>query len=150
MSKAILFIVFSVLFSSHVIATESMITIESKFSVKETADNFGSILAKKGLTLFARIDHQKNAAGVDLDLRETEVIIFGNPKVGTPLMQCSQRIAIDLPQKMLFWKDSENKVWIGYNNPEYIKKRHGLKGCDPVINKISKILSALSKAATSE
>ena len=150
MSKTILFIVFSILFSNPIMATESMISIESKFSAKETADRFESILAKKGLTLFARIDHQKNAAGVDLNLRETEVIIFGNPKVGTPLMHCSQHVAIDLPQKVLIWKGAKERVWVGYNDPEYIKKRHGLKGCDQVIKKISGVLKALSNAAASD
>jgi len=124
-----------------------VISVESKYSVKETADRFTSILEKKGLTLFARIDHQKNGASVNLELRETEVIIFGNPKAGTPLMQCSQQAGIDLPQKALVWKDVDNKVWLSYNNPEYIKQRHNIQGCDKVIAKIANILSALTQAA---
>ena len=127
-----------------------MVTIESQYSTQETADRFVSIIKNKGLTLFARINHQKNAAGVDLKLRATEVIIFGNPKIGTPLMRCSQEAAIDLPQKVLIRQGVENKTWISYNNPEYIKRRHNIKGCDQIINKISKVLSALSKAAASE
>jgi len=116
--------------SSYVSAEEGVISVESKYSVKETADRFTSILEKKGLTLFARIDHQKNGASVNLELRETEVIIFGNPKAGTPLMQCSQQAGIDLPQKALVWKDVDNKVWLSYNNPEYIKQRHNIQGCE--------------------
>lgn len=109
-----------------------------------------SIIKSKGLTLFARIDHQENAAGVDLKLRATEVIIFGNPKIGTLLIQCSQEAAIDLPQKVLIRKGADNKTWISYNNPEYIKNRHNIEGCDQVIKKISKVLRSLSNAASSE
>lgn len=129
-------------------AAESLITLESKYSAKATADRFESIIKNKGLTLFARIDHQKNAAGVDLQLRATEVIIFGNPKVGTPLIQCAQTVAIDLPQKVLITEDLDKRVWLIYNNPEYIKERHAIKGCDKGINKISVILNKLSIAAT--
>lgn len=147
MKKLITLIFLSFFISSYVSAKESLISVESKYSVKETADRFVSILENKGLTLFARIDHQKNGASVNLELRETEVIIFGNPKAGTPLMQCSQQAAIDLPQKALVWKGADHKVWLSYNNPEYIKQRHNIKGCDKVIAKISNILSALTDAA---
>ncbi|MEH6447106.1 MAG: DUF302 domain-containing protein [Oleispira sp.] len=136
--------------SSFASATDSTISIESQYSAKETADRLVSIIKNKGLTLFARINHQKNAEGVDLKLRATEVIIFGNPKVGTPLMQCSQEAAIDLPQKVLIRKDADNKTWISYNNPEYIRNRHSIQGCEKVINTISKVLDALSKAAASK
>jgi len=148
--KNIVIALFSLLFSVYAGATESMISIESTHSAKETANRFESIINKKGLTLFSRIDHQSNAAGVDLDLRATEVLIFGNPKVGTPIMQCSQEAAIDFPQKVLIWEDANNKVWVSYNNPEYIKERHNVEGCDEAIMKISKVLSALSMAAASE
>ena len=65
-----------------------------------------------------------------MELRETELIIFGNPKVGSPLMKCQQSVAIDLPQKALIWKDSEGKVWISYNNPRYLEKRHNISNCE--------------------
>jgi len=136
--------------SGYACATQHLISIESPLSAKETADKFESIIKSKGLTLFARINHQKNAAGVNLTLRETEVIIFGNPKVGTPLMQCSQEVGIDLPQKVLIWEDADNKVWLAYNNPEYIKARHHLEGCDKVINKIATVLNALSTATVAQ
>jgi len=147
MKKFITLMLLSFFISSYVSAEEGLISVESKYSVKETADRFTSILEKKGLTLFARIDHQKNGASVNLELRETEVIIFGNPKAGTPLMQCSQQAGIDLPQKALVWKDVDNKVWLSYNNPEYIKQRHNIQGCDKVIAKIANILSTLTQAA---
>ncbi|WP_158970168.1 DUF302 domain-containing protein [Paraglaciecola sp. L3A3] len=144
-----LYFTVSVLFTSLSFSSpQSLITVESHYSVKETADRFESILVNKGLTLFARIDHQKNAAGVNLTLRATEVFIFGNPKVGTPLMQCAQNAAIDLPQKILISEDADKKVWFSYNNPEYIKIRHNIQGCDKVISKITKVLNTLSLAAT--
>ncbi|WP_350558031.1 DUF302 domain-containing protein [Psychrobacter sp. CAL346-MNA-CIBAN-0220] len=129
---------------------DGLVTLESDYSVKETADRFLSIIENKGLTLFTRIDHQKNAAGVNLELRPTEVIIFGNPKAGTALMQCAQNVAIDLPQKVLISEDANNKVFLSYNNPKYLKVRHNIKGCDKAINDISTLLGKLSIAATSK
>jgi len=149
MKKLITLLFLSFFMQSYATAAqvESLISVESEHSAKETADRFAAIVQKKGLTLFARIDHQKNAAGVELALRETEVIIFGNPKVGTPLMQCNQLFAIDLPQKVLVWKDADNKVWLTYNNPDFLKQRHQLEGCDAVISKVSAVLNALTTAA---
>ncbi len=136
--------------SFSAMASDGLVSVQSDFTVDETANRFVKIIEKKGLTLFARINHTDNAASVKLKLRPTEVIIFGNPKVGTPLMQCSQQVAIDLPQKALIWEDSKGKVWFSYNDPSYLKKRHNIQGCDPVIDKISTILGKLSKAATSQ
>lgn len=148
-SMSIFIALFILAVSSFVSAEEGLIALESKYSAKETADRFEAIIKDKGLTLFARIDHQANATGVNLELRATEVIIFGNPKVGTPLMQCAQNAAIDLPQKVLITEDAEKRIWLSYNNPEYIKIRHDIKGCDEVINKIAGVLNQLSIAATS-
>ncbi|GAB2684544.1 DUF302 domain-containing protein [Aliiglaciecola aliphaticivorans] len=138
-----------ILFSASFFATASdgLVKYESHYSVKETADRFENLAKSKGLTLFARVDHQKNANGADLELRPTEVIIFGNPKVGTPLMHCAQDVAIDLPLKVMVSEDANNKVWLSYNNPSYLMERHKIKGCDEVISKISGVLSKLSKAA---
>ncbi|WP_373959542.1 DUF302 domain-containing protein [Vibrio gigantis] len=132
--------------SFSVAASDGLIKYQSNYSVKETADRFEEIAKSKGLTLFARIDHQKNASNVDLELRPTEVIIFGNPKVGTPLMQCAQEVAIDLPQKVLVSEDANKKVWLSYNDPNYLLNRHAINGCDEVIKKISGVLSKLSEA----
>jgi uncharacterized protein (DUF302 family) len=140
----------AILFSIAIFASESLISVESNYSVKETADRFERLLAKKGLTNFARINHSDNASSVNLELAPTEVIIFGNPKVGTPLMRCANTVAIDLPLKALFWQDSKGQVWLSYNNPEYLKERHSIKGCDKVIDKVTSVLGKLSKAATSK
>ena len=129
---------------------DGLVSYESSYSVKETADRFEKIIKSKGLTLFARIDHQKNAAGVDLELRPTEVILFGNPKVGTPLMQCAQNAAIDLPQKVLISEDENKQVSLSFNDPSYIQKRHSIKGCDELVTKISGVLNNLSKAAVAK
>jgi uncharacterized protein (DUF302 family) len=138
------------LFSLSATADDSLVKYESIYSVKETADRFENIAKSKGLTVFNRIDHQQNAANVGLELRPTEVIIFGNPKVGTPLMQCSQDVAIDLPQKVMITEDSNNKVWLSYNNPNYLVQRHSIEGCDEVIKKVSGVLGALSTASVSQ
>lgn len=128
-------------------AKKGLVTLQSNHSVKDTADKLASIIESKGMTVFARVDHQKNAAGVNLELRPTLVIMFGNPKAGTPLMQCEQSVAIDLPQKILISEDADNKVWLSYNNPDYLKTRHDIQGCDTAIDNISKALSGISQAA---
>ena len=128
-------------------AKKGLVTLQSNHSVKDTANKLASILESKGMTVFARVDHQKNAAGVNLELRPTLVIMFGNPKAGTPLMQCEQSVAIDLPQKILISEDADDKVWLSYNNPDYLKTRHDIQGCDTAIDNISKALSGISQAA---
>lgn len=128
-------------------AEKGLVTLQSNHSVKDTANKLASILESKGMTVFARVDHQKNAAGVNLELRPTQVIMFGNPKAGTPLMQCEQSVAIDLPQKILISEDADNKVWLSYNNPDYLKTRHDIQGCDTAIDNISKALNGISQAA---
>ncbi|MCV2402454.1 DUF302 domain-containing protein [Marinomonas sp. C2222] len=148
MLKATALIIGASLFTLSVNATESLLKYESPYSVQETADRFVSIASSKELTIFTRINHQENAEKAGLKLRPTQVIIFGNPKVGTPLMQCAQDVAIDLPQKILVSQDSEQKVWLSYNNPEYLKTRHKIVGCDAVIGKVSNVLKALSVATT--
>ncbi|MGO2075105.1 DUF302 domain-containing protein [Pseudoalteromonas sp. AOP31-A2-14] len=150
MKKLISLSLILVCLSFSVIADDGLIKYESNYSVKETADRFESIAESKGLTLFARVDHQKNASGVNLELRPTEVIIFGNPKIGTVLMQCAQNVAIDLPQKVMVSEDANSKVWLSYNSPNYLLKRHDIQGCNKIINKISGVLSQLSKAAVAK
>ncbi|MEP1385169.1 MAG: DUF302 domain-containing protein [Paraglaciecola sp.] len=127
-------------------ASEGLIRHESPYSVDETMSRFKNIVLGKGFTVFSVIDHQQNAAKVGLELEPTQVILFGNPKVGTRLMQCAQNTAIDLPQKVLI-AEHENKVWLSYNDPNYLKNRHFIKGCDSVIKKVSGALGSFSKAA---
>ncbi len=131
-------------------AAEGMIDVESSFGVEETGDRLYNVLKEKGMTIFNRVKHSDAAKNVGVELRETELIIFGNPKVGSPLMKCQQSVAIDLPQKALIWKDSEGKVWISYNNPRYLEKRHNISNCEEVISKIDKALAGISKAASTK
>ena len=129
-------------------SAEGMVTLKSSHSVSATADKLESLLKSKGMTVMNRISHSDGAAGVDLELRPTEVVIFGNPKVGTPLMQCAQSVAIDLPQKALIWEDESGQVWLGYNDPTYLKQRHDIEGCDAVLEKVSGALNNFARAAT--
>ncbi len=107
----------------------NLISIKANDSVKETTDRLESFLKEKGLTVFARINHAEGAKRIGKDLRPTELLIFGNPKAGTPLMQCKQTMGIDLPLKVLIWQDEKGQVWLTYNNPEYLASRHRLAGC---------------------
>ncbi|OXY82883.1 DUF302 domain-containing protein [Oceanimonas doudoroffii] len=150
MKKTITACAFGALLSCSAMASDGMVAIPSQFSAEETATRFVQIVEEKGLTLFTRVNHAENATRVNLDLRPTEVILFGNPVVGTPLMQCAQEVAIELPQKALIWEDAEGKVWLAYNDPAYLKQRHNIQDCDEVIDKISGVLGTLSQAATSQ
>lgn len=104
-----------------------LITIESDYSVKETIDRLVSIAASKGLTIFSRIDHADNAIKNGLELRPTELVIFGNPKVGTALMQDNQMTGMDLPLKAMAWQDEKGKIWLTYNDMNWIANRYILK-----------------------
>lgn len=137
-------------FSSVAIAENGLISIKSSYGVTATADRLEKNLKTKGMTVFIRIDHAEGASKVGRKLRLTELIIFGNPKVGTPLMQCHQSVAIDLPQKALIWEDEKEQVWLSYNDPRYLAKRHNIKKCDEVLNKIANVLSNFAKAATAQ
>ena len=125
-----------------------LITITSNHSVKETLDRLEASLRGNGVTVFARIDHAAAAASVDMTLPPTELIIFGHPKAGTPLMQAQQSIGIDLPLKMLAWQDGNGKNWLAYNDIAWLAKRHGLgEDLAPAINGIAKALAKLAETA---
>jgi len=126
-----------------------LISIESsQGSVEEVANRFESILNKKGLKLFNRINHADGAKAANLKLNPTELLLFGNPKVGTPLMQCQQTTGIDLPQKALIWENYKGQVWITYTDPQYLANRHGIsEPCAEVITKVGKALNAIANAA---
>ena len=131
-------------------ANEGMISVKSAHSVKVTADRLENILQAKGMTVFKRIDHAAGAASVGKELRPTELVIFGNPKVGTPLMLCSQSIAIDLPQKALIWEDANGQVWFSYNDPKFLALRHNTQGCDAVLNKVATALGNFAAKASAQ
>src|SRR6202046_1270219 len=125
---ALLFAV-SILLASEALAVqkeEGIVRIPSHHSVDETVDKLKTILQSKGVTLFALIDHSGEAEKVGMKMPPTKLLIFGNPKGGTPLMLAAPSIAIDLPLKILVWQDGTGKVWISYNSPAYLQERHGL------------------------
>ena len=137
-----------IIMASPVAAAEGVINVPSVFSVQETVSRMEKVLQQKGMTVFNRIKHSESAKAVGVELRDTELIIFGNPKVGSPLMKCQQTVALDLPQKALVWEDDQMKVWISYNDPKYLLKRHDIVGCEKVILKIEKALAAITKSAS--
>jgi uncharacterized protein (DUF302 family) len=100
------------------------------------------------MNIFLRINHTEGARKVGQELRPTELVIFGNPKVGTPLMQCGQTVAIDLPQKALIWQDESGQVWSTYNDPQYLATRHGIDRCKAVLDKVQNALKNFAQAAT--
>ena len=127
-------------------AADGLIAIKSPHSAPVTMNRLEDIAKQRGLTVFARIDHAAGAAKVGKTLRPTEVLIFGNPQGGTPLMECAQSAGIDLPLKALVWEDASAQVWIGYNDPAYLAQRHGVAQC-PVVENLTKALSSLAGAA---
>jgi uncharacterized protein (DUF302 family) len=124
-------------------------TLPSSFCPKDTIDRLEAEVKAKGLTVFARIDHSAAAAEVGLPLRPTVLLIFGNPKGGTPPMQAVQTIGIDLPLKALVWQDAAGKTWLSYNDPGWLAKRHGLgPEAGAAISAMTAALDALARAAT--
>src|SRR6185436_13957376 len=105
---------------------DGLVDLPSNHSVDETVEKLKGILQAKGITLFALVDHSGEAAKVGMKMRPTKLLIFGSPKAGTPLMLAAPSSAIDLPLKILVWEDGQGKVWISYNSPQYLQKRHGL------------------------
>ena len=105
---------------------KGLIGIPSNHSVDETVTKLEGILQAKGITLFALVDHSGEAAKVGMKMRPTKLLIFGNPRAGTPVMLAAPRSAIDLPLKILVWEDDQGKVWITYNSPTYLQTRHNL------------------------
>ncbi len=140
--------VVTMLFTSMSHAADGMVEIKSAHSVKDTITRFESAARERGLTIFARIDHAAGAQKIGKTLRPTELLIFGNPQGGTPLMECAQTAGIDLPLKALAWEDAAGQVWLGYNDPQYLTHRHGAKECGPVAGNLRKALDGLAGAAS--
>jgi uncharacterized protein (DUF302 family) len=127
---------------------EGLKTIASSFGPTETMERLENEISAKGMKVFARIDHATGAAEAGLYLRPTDLIIFGNARAGTPLMQASQTVGIDLPLKALVWQDEAGKTWLSYYEPNWIIERHGLAIEAEVIDKMTVVLSAVSIKAT--
>jgi len=142
-----LFLAASVMTASTLAAaSDGLIAVKSPHSAKVTMDRLEDIVKKRGLNVFVRVDHAAGAAGVGKTLRPTEVLIFGNPQGGTPFMECAQAVGIDLPLKALVWEDASSQVWLGYNDPAWLAKRHGAANC-PAVGNLSKALEGIAGAA---
>jgi uncharacterized protein (DUF302 family) len=129
------------------VSAEELTVKASKYSVAETLDRLTAALKEKGITPVARIDHAAAAKGAGLELRPTQVLLFGNPKLGTPLMQANRHIAIELPMKMLVWEDDAGKVWIAYTSIETLKARYNINSRDDTLKTMAGALEAFSSAA---
>ena len=126
-------------------ADKGLIDKPSHNSVDQTVEKLKNILQSKGVALFALIDHSGEAEKVGMKMRPTKLLIFGNPKAGTPLMLAAPSVAIDLPLKILIWEDAAGKVWVTYNSPEFLRERHGLP--QDLMQNVSVIESLAAKAA---
>jgi len=130
-------------------AADGLTTIPSSYGPKDTMNRLEAAVKAKGMTIFACIDHAAGASAAGLSLRPTEVLIFGNAKGGTPLMQSVQTIGLDLPLKALVWQDISGKTWLSYNDPAWLAKRHGLSGeAEAAVGIITAALHAVATAAT--
>lgn len=140
------------LFSTTAFAgdVDGLIKMKSAWGVAKTLDRLEVLLKKKGITIAARWKHSEKAKGVNIPMRDTELLIFGNPKLGSHLMTSKQTVAIDLPMKAIAWSDAKGQVWIAYNDPMYIAKRHGVNDRPEQLKKMSGALSKLTSKAASK
>jgi uncharacterized protein (DUF302 family) len=130
-------------------AAQGLTTIPSSYGPKDTMDRLEAEVTAKGMTVFARIDHAAGAIAAGLLLRPTEVLIFGNAKAGTPLMQSVQTVAIDLPLKALVWQDASGDTWLSYNDPAWLAQRHELSAeTEVTAGMLTAALDAVATAAT--
>jgi uncharacterized protein (DUF302 family) len=128
-------------------AGEALVVKESTLSVKETIDALAKALEAKGIKVVARVDHAAGAKAAGMEMAPAEVIMFGNPKLGTPLMQANPQIGADLPMKVLAWQDAGGKVHVGYTSPDALKARYGIAGKDEVFATMAKALDGLTGEA---
>ena len=130
------------------LADDGLVDLPSQYGVAETLDRFETAAKAAGLKIFARLDHAKAASAVGQQLRPTELLIFGNPKVGTGMMSSQQRAGIELPMKVLAWQDAEGSVWLSYTRPDYLFGRFQITDRPEVEKAMSNALARLAKAAT--
>ena len=140
------FATFLLLAGSWASAAVGLIAVKSPYGAQQTMNRVEDIAKQRGLTIFARVDHAAGAARIGRTLRPTEVLVFGNPQGGTPLMECAQTAGIDLPLKVLVWQDAAAQVWLGYNDPAILAQRHGAPQC-AAVEALGKALSGLAQAA---
>jgi uncharacterized protein (DUF302 family) len=130
-------------------AADGLVAVKSPHSAKDTMNRLEELVKQRNLNVFARIDHAAGAARIGKTLRPTELLIFGNPQGGTPLMECEQTAGIDLPLKALVWEDASGQAWLGYNDPGYLAQRHGAAAC-PVVENLRKALGGLAEGTVAK
>ena len=143
---SLLMFVLLVSFQSLVQAGDEYVSKKSPYSVDKTLDRLETVLKKKGITVFTRIDHQAGAQRVGIPMNDAKLLIFGNPKMGSPLMNENMMMALDLPMKALAWQDTQGQVWLSYLKPAVLQQRHQLKN-QAIINKMTGALNALTNKA---
>ncbi len=148
MKKTILILLLTIFTAGSAAAQGGLISVKSNHDVLTTANRLESALKEKGVTVFARIDHAAGAQHVGQTLKPTLLIIFGSPAMGTPLIQRSRSMGIDLPLKALIWEDNAGQVWFTYNDPDYLARRHGITEMGEAIQKMEQALSNFAQAAT--
>lgn len=130
-------------------AADGLVAVKSPHPVKDTLDRFEAAVKAKGMNVFARIDHAAGAKKVNMELRPTELLIFGNPQGGTPFILCAQTVGIDLPLKALAWQDAAGQVWLGYNAPSFLAARHQTE-CAKVVEGMTKALDGFASQAVAK
>jgi uncharacterized protein (DUF302 family) len=135
------------LLATPALSDDGMTVKQSKYSVKETVDRLVVALKERGIAPAARVDHAAGAKSAGMELLPTELLLFGNPRVGTPLIAANRKIGIDLPMRVLVWEDAQKTVWIGYVEPEALKKRYGISGQDGGFGAMKSALDGLANAA---
>lgn len=148
MYRKIIVLFASMFLAAQVVAGDGLVSQKSKNSVDVTLDRLESIVTGKGLTVFARIDHSAGAKKVGLELRPTKLLIFGNPKIGTLMMQSNQVAGIDLPMKALAWEDETGQVWLTYSTARYLADRHHIEDREAVVEKMTGALRKFTSYAT--
>ena len=147
LSMAMLVLALSVLPAAAQAQSPPLVVKESRHSVKTTLDRLVKALGERGIGVVARVDHAAGAKAAGMELPPTEIVIFGNPKLGTPLMKANPQVAIDLPMRVVAWQDKAGKVWIGYTPPETLKARYGLTGVDEALKAMAGALEGLTAGA---
>ena len=140
-------VLFATFFFLSAWAADGLIAVKSPHSVKDTLDRFEAAAKGKGPNIFLRVDHAAGAKKIGKDLRPTELLVFGNPQGGTPLMERVQSAGIDLPLKALAWQDASGQTWLGYNDPQFVVARHQAGDCGAVVQNLRKALDGLAAGA---
>jgi uncharacterized protein (DUF302 family) len=148
LNKQLLVCMLLVVFWTSANAVDGLLTVQSSHSVSETVNRLEQKLSAAGFRIFARIDHGAGAQSVDMPLGPTELLIFGNPKGGTVLMQSRRTVGIELPLKYLVWEDAGGKVMVGWNDPAWLTARHGIDDRAPVVGKMRGALNKFASEAS--